>query len=244
MCIVSATRISRSIAFILLTCWHVSLKACPDPEAPLHEYTEMVERMNTYREGSVLCVTSKRYCPDCREGYVHECGPTGSWKPVRRCEGVEIKRAQARINKQLMASSAASSSKEELLREAQSQAQGIREERASGGGGSANRLRDGLSRDQKTPGSCSRDNLSVIQAARSRAIRRSPQVDYVALANANGATEVGKLARSQAEEYRSASYSVCASAGRDSEECLVVMDSIELNAHMAESMHCLASQGY
>lgn len=217
---------------------------CPDPDRPAHKVTDMVESLNYYAEGSLICVVTvnPEWCGStCRPGYRHRCEKDGLWNPIETCTPIEKKDARLRSTKNATSSSNAGGA----LSAMQEQADQLQTEAR------AQKRQDGSSEQRehsssKSPGSCERNNARVVNAARSKLVREAPVTDYLNVLATGGrsAASLAPLGDAQAEEFLRYKPTVCARAGGSSEECLGLEDTIELNRHFSRSMRCLSGQGY
>ena len=67
-----------------------SLADCSHPMKEPITRTELSTTVNSYEEGSALCVDRKtEYCDECTPGFIHEC-KSGTWQPVKRLKCADI----------------------------------------------------------------------------------------------------------------------------------------------------------
>lgn len=170
--------------------------ACPDPDRPLVETEELVQRLNRYAPGSVVCILSSQYCVDCTPGFLHECQKVGTWRKVERCDAMSLKQASLRASRRNQDGGGPTDSDALAAVNSQLGEIGQRQESTS----AAEDRQSGVDRADRSPGSCERYNSSLLPRLRLTSSRVT--VDYVATAIAQGAARVAQLADAQVADVQ------------------------------------------
>jgi hypothetical protein len=92
-------RIQNLIASLIIFSCVGSALACPSPWKPVVTYEEGIgiggASLNTYATGAKMCIVMGAYCPECREGYRHECMASGKWRPYEACSEGDLNSARS-----------------------------------------------------------------------------------------------------------------------------------------------------